>query len=141
MIAWESLHAAAVAFAEGSQPPQTPADRAEQLAREADEACAILVHQILTDLPERVLTAARAGATQVDVFRFHGKDLCEFTESKLGYVFLARGPPPSDPLFRELRARQFCTLVERLETEIAPFGVRHVWDRATHINEIRVDWK
>jgi hypothetical protein len=116
------------------------ADRALALAAQAEEACALLAAQVQQGLSVRVLDAARAGAGHVDVLRFDGKDLCELTPSRLSYVFLARGPPRSDPLLGELRARGFRTLVERLAGQLAPFEVRHVWDKATHANEIRVQW-
>ena len=119
-----------------------------QLARAAREACAEVVDAVVarvSDPEYGVLAAAAAGLRHLDALTFLGSDVFNqllHVDAKdvreLSYVFVVRGPAPRDPRAEQLR--DFVPAVQVLRRALKPFAVRHVWDRATNRNVIRVSW-
>ena len=98
--------------------------------REAVDALAITA---LEHFETSAKTAARLGATRVDILRFHGGDIEE--QSGVPYLTLVKGP--RDP---DLRAIVTETFLDRLRSELAPFKVSHVWHNRSNVNRIVVSW-
>jgi len=110
----------------------------DALADRAREACDAVVAGVRARVIAGVPAAAAAGRDRLEVLAFSGTDVAA---GGVSYVFLARGPGAREPGLRAgLRARGFCTLLDRLRQELRPFGVRHHWDRALNHNTVHVGW-
>lgn len=106
----------------------------QDLAEGVNDAIQSISEHVVANIEATILAAAKMGSSRVDVLRFQGGDLHE--PSGFPYLSLIKGP--RDP---DLRALVPETLVERLQSMLAPFTVYHVWHNRSNINRLVVQWE
>lgn len=91
-----------------------------------------LLKQMLGRLPQVKQEAESEGKSEADILVFDGMDTFE---NYFFYLYLLKppikGPPPPG----------FQPLLHRLQTELHPLQVTHVWEEGTRHNRIVVSWE
>lgn len=98
---------------------------------------------ILTKIPDAIHVAAAKGLNMAEAFTFNGNEKFRIEDDTPGHefpvLFLLKGP--ADPQQRhELGAAGFVPLLNILQTELAPFNIRHSWTAGTNTNKLTVIW-
>lgn len=94
----------------------------------------------------RILAAAKAGAEQIELYRFFGSEVsdAELENGQLcGFATLSLLKGSKTEEFNDYMQQQFGfqSLLELLQREYSPFQVYHSWNSRNTLNRIVVSWK
>lgn len=106
--------------------------------RDTDEAAvraaqARLFDSMVTDLPARIVEAAKAGRRDLELLVFDGSATYD---GEYFFLYLLLGPRGPD---RHASPR-VVPLLDTLRTSLAPFEVTHIWRPGTVQNQVLVSW-
>ena len=103
---------------------------------EVQKAQESLVEHILSSAEAEVISAAAAGLKYATIFEFKGSDLHE----DFNILFMLFGGVEQDRR-DHLEQFGFSGCYEKLMKRVAPFYIKHAWDRATNNNTITLFWE
>jgi hypothetical protein len=95
-----------------------------------------LVEHILSSAEAEVISAAAAGMKYATIFDFKGSDLHE----EFNILFMLFGGAEQERR-DQLAQFGFSGCYEELAHRVAPFYIKHSWDRATNNNSITLFWE
>lgn len=95
-----------------------------------------LVDHILTDVEDKVISAAAAGLKYADVFEFKGNELFE----EYNILFMIFGGAEQERR-EQLGQYGFAGCFEELLRRVAPFYLKHTWNRETNNNTLTLFWE
>ena len=106
-----------------------------QFIEKIQKAQGMLLDHILEEIEKPVVEAASSGAKSAVVFTFKGSDMFEGHS----ILFMLLGGTEDDKYC--LVQYDFEPLLQRLKNAVKPFGIRHVWEKATNDNFIVLYWE
>ena len=111
-------------------------DSTKIFVEEVQKAQKSLVEHILSLAEAEVISAAAAGLKYATIFEFKGSDLHE----DFNILFMLFGGVEQERR-DQLAQFGFGGCYEELMNRVAPFYVKHSWDRATNNNSITLFWE
>ena len=111
-------------------------DSTKLFVEEVQKAQDSLIEHILSYAESEVISAAAAGLKYATIFEFKGSDLHE----DFNILFQLFGGVEQDRR-DHLEQFGFSGCYETLMKRVAPFYVKHSWDRATNNNTITLFWE
>ena len=111
-------------------------DETVKFVEKIQNAQSLLLDHILKGIEKPVIEAAASGAKYTTVFEFKGAELFEGHS----ILFMLLGGAEHD---RRAQLDQFGfePLKETLTQKLKPFGVHHLWEKATNSNSIALYWE
>jgi len=111
-------------------------DSTKIFVEEVQKAQEALVEHILSHAEAEVISAAAAGLKYATIFEFKGSDLHE----DFNILFMLFGGVEQERR-DHLEQFGFHGVYEELMNRVAPFYIKHSWDRATNGNSITLYWE
>jgi hypothetical protein len=111
-------------------------DSTKIFVEEVQKAQKSLVEHNLSHAESEVISAAAAGLKYASIFEFKGSDLHE----DFNILFMLFGGAEQERR-DHLEQFGFHGVYEELMNRVAPFYIKHSWDRATNNNTITLFWE